>query len=377
MAVYLWGGVASIILFAISEKIVKKRRWIFVLPALLIPCVIAGLRAETVGVDTEGYMVPMIKAALFSDNYVSYMSSKWYRIWKYLSVKNYEVGFSFIVYVFAKLFNSIFAVQFAIQALTVVPIYLAVCRTKYKTWICMSVYYFMFFNTSLNMIRQMVAVSFCLLAVQFFIEKKKAFFWLFAVIGFSFHYSSVLILIVVFSYKFVQKEKNRKILGLKLNPAYCNMILVMLTSILCLLSLNVIAQILPYIGLGKYVNYLMSSSSTLQFMPMQIVTRLPILILFIVNWKTMKKKENNLNFYFTMIFLDIVVAQLTSVNIYSGRLTVYFSIFGIFSYASLCSKAKYKYFTKVCVFAYLIFYWWYFYVFLGRDSTIPYAIMQL
>lgn len=154
MSVYICGFIASIILLALSDKIVKKQRWGLVVPALLIPCLIAGLRASSIGTDTEGYLVPMTKAALFADNYKEYMDSSWYRIWRNLFVRDYEYGFSFIVYLFAKMFKSVVAVQFVVQLLTVLPIYFAACKTKYKTWICMAVYYFIFFNTSLNMMRQ-------------------------------------------------------------------------------------------------------------------------------------------------------------------------------------------------------------------------------
>ncbi len=376
MSVYIFGFIISIALFALSDKVVKKQRWVLAVPAILIPCLIAGFRAASIGVDTEGYLVPMAKAAMASSSYKDYMSSSWFRIWRNLFVKDYEYGFSFVVYVISKLFKSIVAVQFVVQLLTVFPIYVASYVSKYKTWICMSVYYFIFFNTSLNMMRQMIAVSFGILAVQYFMEENKKLFFVFFVVSFLFHYSAVIVFIIVCIYKFVQSEgRNVNIVGIPINSYYRNMSIVMVVGLVIVMGIGVIAKILPYIGLGRYIYYLVGSSGGVQFLPTQILTRLPILLLFIFNWKSMKKNETNLRFYFVMIFLDILVAQLASVNTYSGRIAIYFTVFGILSYASLCANTKRKFLVSSCTFAYLIFYWWYFYVFLGRDSTIPYIAL--
>lgn len=377
MSVYICGFIASIILLALSDKIVKKQRWGLVVPALLIPCLIAGLRASSIGTDTEGYLVPMTKAALFADNYKEYMDSSWYRIWRNLFVRDYEYGFSFIVYLFAKMFKSVVAVQFVVQLLTVLPIYFAACKTKYKTWICMAVYYFIFFNTSLNMMRQTIAIAFGVLAIQFFIEGKKKSFLVYAFIGFLFHYSSVLIFLIAYIYKFVQREgKKRKMIGIPLNSYYSNMVFIMFIGLVGLMGIGVIAKLLPYIGLGRYTNYLIGSEGGIQFLPTQILIRLPIFLLCILNWKCMNKNEENFRFYFVMIFLEMLAAQLASANTYSGRIAMYFAAFEIFSYASLCSNSKHRYLVRGCTFAYLFFYWWYFYVLLGRDSTIPYLFLQ-
>ena len=366
MSIYIYAFIISSIMIACSERVVKKQRWILVLPALLIPCIIAGFRAQIIGTDTEGYLVPMIKAALSAKNFEVYLSSKWFRIWRYLVVKDYEIGFSIIVYLITRITHSIFAVQFFIQLLTILPIYLAVNKTKYSNCICVFIYYFMFFNGSLNMIRQMVAVSFCLLAIVYLSEDNVKKFIVLSFIAFLFHYSAVLIFLISYIYKFVQSNKK--------NHNF-NMCFVIILSILCVLSINIIIKILPIIGLGRYINYLIGSSGGLHFMPLQFLIRLPIIVLFLVNWNKLKIKEKNLSFYFTMLSLDTVLSQLISINSYSGRITVYFSIFGILSYASLYKNAKYKYLTRLFLMIYLIFYWWYFNVLSGINATVPYLTM--
>lgn len=379
MTVYLIGFFTSILILAFSEKVIKKQRWFFVFIALLIPCLIAGFRADTVGIDTEGYQVPMIKAAIYSNNFIEYMNSSWYRIWRNLYVKDYEIGFTLVVYIISKIFKSIVAVQFVIQLLTVVPIYLAIKKSGSRTWIGMSVYYFIFFNTSLNMMRQMIAVGLVILALQYYIENNRKIFMALIVSGIFIHISGILGVGIVFLYKYIQQDSRKtKFIGVKINSYYINMVTVIFFAIMALLGIEFIARILPYIGLGKYVNYLISVTGTgrLEFLPNQVITRLPVFILFIVNWKELRKNEGKLRFYFTMLCLDTIVAQLASINIYSGRIATYFTIFGVHSYESLCTHGRYKVTTQMLLFIYLVFYWWYFYVLLGRDSTIPYLFIK-
>lgn len=378
MTVYLFGFFLSIVLFAISDKIVKRQKWFFAMVALLIPCFIAGFRAESIGVDTEGYLVPMIKAAISSDSFIEYLNSGWYRIWRNLYVKDYEFGFILVVYIVSKLFHSIAAVQFMVQLLAVIPIYLAVKKSRSRMWIGMSVYYFIYFNTSLNMMRQMIAVGLVTLALQYYIEENKKTFIMLIVLSMLFHYSGIIGLVVAPIYTYVQRDsKKNKCFGFKVKSYYINMLIVILVAIAALLSIGVIARILPYIGFGKYVNYLISATGTgrLQFLPNQVITRLPVVILFILNWKKLRKNEDKLCFYFTMVCIDIIVSQLASINTYSGRIAVYFSIYGIYSYSSLCTKGRHKLVTMAMMLGYLVFYWWYFYVLLGRDSTVPYIFM--
>ena len=130
MSIYIIGFIISTLLLSFSNKIVKRQRWFFTCIALLIPCCIAGFRAESVGTDVYTYLAPMTNAAISSDNIVDYMSTSWYRVYRNLYVSNYEIGFSLLVYFIAKVFKNIYAVQFAIQAITIIPLYIEISFIK-------------------------------------------------------------------------------------------------------------------------------------------------------------------------------------------------------------------------------------------------------
>ena len=103
MAVYLIGFALSLGLIAFGEK---KRLPVFLAfsaAALLIPCLIAGLRAPQVGTDVMVYVRPLTRAAISSNSIGEFFSSYWFADWRNLYVQNYEIGFSLLVYVVANL----------------------------------------------------------------------------------------------------------------------------------------------------------------------------------------------------------------------------------------------------------------------------------
>ena len=128
MSVYLIGFFVSTLIIKATNVIKKNQRFVLILVALLIPCLIAGLRDKCIGTDVQTYLSQMTDAAISAENFSDYMTTRWFMIWRNLYVSDYEIGFSTTVYIVAKLFRNIYAVQFVIQGLVIVPI----CYSLYK-----------------------------------------------------------------------------------------------------------------------------------------------------------------------------------------------------------------------------------------------------
>ena len=91
MAVYMIGFALSVGLIAFSEK---KRLPVFLTCsffALLIPCLIAGFRAQHIGTDVLVYVKPLTESAICADNLRDYFNSYWFRDWRNLYVQYYEL----------------------------------------------------------------------------------------------------------------------------------------------------------------------------------------------------------------------------------------------------------------------------------------------
>ena len=129
--VYIICFLISSLFFWLSEK-QKKNTVFFASIAIFIPCFLAGIRADSVGTDVSVYLEPMILNAKSAQNFQSYLLSSWQQGWVLRGVNDIEIGFSFLVYLIIKLFNSRYVLQFVIQALTIIPIYIGLVKRKEK-----------------------------------------------------------------------------------------------------------------------------------------------------------------------------------------------------------------------------------------------------
>ena len=380
MSVYLIGFVASALIIKAANAVKKSQRFLLVIVALLIPCFIAGLRGESVGTDVRTYLIQMTKAAISATNFTDYRAAKWFMIWRYIYVSDYEIGFSTTVYIVARLFKNIYAVQFVIQGLVIVP----VCYSLYKNnrienslcWIGMLTYYFMFFNSSLNMMRQSIAMAFIFLAFTFFQNKNNKMCCFFTIVAVLFHTSALIGILIYFIYSYINAESKVNIFGSvygnqhKLSGKDMNMTVVILIGFVAVVATGIVTKILSSIGLSKYIGYI---SGNIMFMPNQILSRLPaILILLYARRKNCSLQD--FQFYFTMLVFDVLLAQLTSVNPFAGRIGMYFSQFEILAFPAICYETQNKKLIQFCLIGYMLFYWWFYYVLNGVNATVPYVL---
>lgn len=378
MAVYLLGFTLSLVLIACGEK---KRLPVFLAfsaAALLIPCLIAGLRAPQVGTDVMVYVRPLTQAAISSDSFNEFLSSYWFADWRNLYVQNYEIGFSFLVYLVAKLTGGLAPVLFVIQAVITVPIYIALARNRKQlpVWVGMAVFYLLFFNSTLNMMRQWAAMGFLLLSFQMLTEKKYWLTALFGVIAFFFHSTAIVVLPVYFVYWFLWLfRRDRLAVGrLSVHVPTIIVALLFLVGIVAILNLPLIIKLMSLVGLDRFNSYLEGEQMT--FMVNQIILRLPLFAVFALCWKDMLRKHHATFFFMAMLAMDIVSSQLVSVDINAIRISYYFSIYSVFWLPKLTvssdSRVK-RVLITLFILAYGLFYWYYAHVLTMRHETYPYA----
>lgn len=374
MVVYIGGFFISTSLLLLSEKIVKKEKWIFVFIALLIPCCIAGLRADTIGTDVKVYLSRITNAAINSESFKEYLETNWYYIWRDVYVSDYEIGFVILVYGIGKLFRSLLAVQLAVQAFTIFPMYLALkqLENKYPLWLGMLTYYLIFFNTTLNLMRQSIAMAFLFLGFTYLINDKNKKFVLCLLIAVMFHTSSLIGVLIFAIYRCVGLEtKTMRIGRVTLQRQFVNMVAFIGIGILSLLCNGIIVKVCSLFGMSKYNAYI---NDAVRFMPNQLISRLPVFLLFIYSWKKVDSKEKNFKFFFVMLCFDLLCSQFSSVNSFGGRIGMYFSEFSLISYPSIYMGMKRNKTILFILIAYMAFYWWFYFVYSGMNSTVPYAL---
>lgn len=346
--------------------------------AILLPCILAGMRADAIGTDVKVYVEPMYNAAKQSTNFSSYMSQRWYVIWRYMYVDKFEIGFTTLVYLIEKLGGSLGTVLFFIHVLIVAPVYLGLKKMNKPYPVClgMLVFYLLFYNTSLNMMRQWISMSILFYGLSYLITNEKKKYFITIVVACLFHTSALIGVGIYFLYIYSQMQREYiKIANFRLSDSLAP-VKVFVYGCIVLLSLNVIAVLLRTFGLARYVGYIQGSGS-IYLMPNQIVLRLPIIILFIIRWKKMLAEDELTPFYGSMMVLDLLASQLISINVYAFRIASFFSEYNMLSYSALVYAGNRKYRTNryvalLYVLAYMVYYWIYYYVITGTHATFPY-----
>ncbi len=160
---------------------------ILIVMALFVPCFFAGVRDETVGTDVLTYGIWTFRAAE-SQDFDAFMQS-------YITIS--APGFNVLSWLMAQT-GSFELYLGAIQALTVCPLYLyARRRCPGSSWAAMAAYMLLLFPISLNAMKQMIAVSLCVLSYGL-IERKKplAFVIYILAIALLFHQTAIVFLVI-------------------------------------------------------------------------------------------------------------------------------------------------------------------------------------
>jgi len=368
----------SSLLFYISRKKNRKVRIIIDCIALFLPCLLAGLRANCVGTDVSVYLEPMFNLAINTDSFKNFLAGTWYQGWYVRGVADIEIGFSILVFFVAKVFKNMFVLQFIIQFLTIVPIYIGLrIRKEENLWIGMTVYFCMFYNISLNIMRQLIAISILFLALQYFLEDKKKLFLLYSFIACSFHNVAILGFLLPFLYKFINLKLFKK--GNSFKKSKFKLYILTICGLILVLTQNLIIDILNSLGLSWYVHYI---TGEISFLPNQIIIRLPLLFMCLIFRKELFRKEGDLFFFHCCcIIYAIIFSQFASVNSYAYRIAMIFSIFLVDFIPKICSVIPRVHlvnlheinYNKLFMLLYLGV-WWLYYCVLTIDSSMPYVL---
>ncbi len=370
MIIYIAGFLLSIFLFyyADSKRFMGKSTGICVVIGLLIPCLIAGLRDISIGTDARMYVEPLFVCAKTAKSFLEFYQSSIYSLLTYNNepVASFEIGYLFLTYFTAKIFNSLPVLLFFIQALTVIPVYkgLRAFSNTQPVWLGMVVYYLMFFNQSLNMMRQWIAMAILFQAFPLIVKGQPWRYLIYMAVAMSFHYSAFIGLTVYFTYQLLTRGSTQ----IKMLKVW----FVILLGTLMILSLDKLAALIALFS-ARYANYI---SGTITFMPNQLLYRVPILLLFLWRWRYLKQRSQHAEFMLVLVAIDLLASQLTSIYENSGRIACYFNEYYILEYPMLCQSSNYKGNRRVMrwmVIGYLSIYWWYTYVHMGSSETVPYV----
>lgn len=396
--VYIAGFTLSTFLVRLAQQYSVKTKDIRFLVlsflAMLIPCYIAGCRALTIGTDVEVYASPMFDIAKGSDSFENFLNTTWYMVYVKKSISDIELGYNIIVYIAAKVFGSVQVLLFLTEVLVIVPVYIALVkmRKQLPMWVGVLTFYLMYYNLSLNIMRQSIGMAFILLAFSYLFNESKKGFVICFLIAFLFHKTSLLGIVVLFIYLYMVKERSLKsqssllcvqtvtrniytkkgkvVIGIGTHK----LMIITVIGILTIVFYQIVISVLDKLGFSFYTRYLLGGVS---YLPKQIIVRLPFLIIAMLVWKVLKENKLSL-FYVALVIIDILMSQLAGADVQAIRVAMFFGIFNVFLVPMLYLAApkKYRKIIRLFINIYLIAYWLYYFVLKASGETYPYIFYR-
>ncbi len=376
MYIYIFTFSLSCFLFYISTKS-KSKLWnkLTIIIAILLPCLLAGLRGDEIGTDVTVYAKPLFTVAKTSHSFSDFLL---HPLYSYKMVNDFEIGYLFLTYFIAKLFNNFHVLLFTIELLMLLPLYKGLKKFKNmdnKIWLCMLIYYLIFFNLTLNAMRQFIGISISFYALSLLINResstKKCVLYIF--ISMLFHKSSALAFLILIVYL---ASKNRlKIVFGSVKFDFKKILFAVMTLLITFIIIKptFLSKFLDYVGFDKYTNYVNGNYSFSYFSFFKL---LPLIVLYIFNRQSFNNKYDNSKFYSIILILSIIIGQAVSLNIRASRISYIFSIFFVVIIPLLLETMKNNKKRNIYILftiSYLLFYWYYIFVYMGSSETVPYS----
>lgn len=375
--IYLSTFFLSIVCLYLYEHIKGKGIYIYLrhffsIIGIMLPCFLAAFRDASVGTDTIFYQQFYI--------YATEQNS----FWSYHKLIDNELAYDCLIYFCANYLKSYHSFLFLSQSLVIVPIYLFALKMKHQlhgnitVTMVMFVYYMLFYNMTLNNMRQGISASFLILAFGYWDEKYRIKAIMIGLIATLFHLSAVIGVLLIVAASFLLQYRN--------NGARKSM------SLILLLGFFITIMMLPQIAWFTYTNHLIPYSiyhyteryilgegrvnmsvGKITMLIMRIGLLLLPLILHekIADYKVYRKTEMQIIVGTTIFASFFIIYQ----NILAYRVTIFQDYFFMIFFPQALSNRNYmrKDAKKAFLIAYLLVYWWFYYMYEGWNGTYPFV----
>lgn len=311
--VFALGGSAYILGF-INENQKRKTFFAFIITfaGLAIPCLIAGWRG--CGTDTLEY----IRA------YKWITDAPWDKLFDTKTISN-ETGHIFLT----KLLTYIQHIRFYFLVygfLTVYPVYLVSLKfNKSNIALTMFVFYLGFFVSSLNIMRQYLALSLVVLSLPFVFEKRFRPFLLCILLASTFHLSAIISIPIYFLWT----KKGRII------PALSLIVILLAVSLISINLDNILSSSFfadsDISILNRYSTYTETAGSKNRDFYLNLFTL--VIILFAA--KQLIEVDNRNALFITMYVISVILGLSGFISPFAKRISYYYAISEIWLLPSL------------------------------------------
>lgn len=353
----------------------KTIKILFVLIGLLLPCVLAGARDNTIGTDVLVYGDAYLNYAQRYNSLSSFMN------FDYLGG---EPLFKILSYVSAHYFGQ-FGYYFTLEFACVLPIYATfVCRGWERySWLGMLIYYLCFYSFSLNLLRQSIAMSIIFWSYNYIVERKPIKFCVSVVIAAGFHLTAAIMLLLYPIHRmvtYVQDKDSKNFFSRFIGP-YRKLIYALII-LMCVVLLFLYSSLLPAIIAltGRFEGQLEFLSGGISiYWPYWLIMSLPIFLLF-SRYNVRRSMDEEYSFLYLMFALSIILFQVIGINSESYRISLYFMQFLIILMVkSGCTEYQTSriILERWCILIFLGAYYVYFFIIALFNHVYPYTSSML
>lgn len=359
--IYIVCFLLSMFFAGLAQNAYKKSKVIgnlFSAIAILIPSILAGIRTTDIGIDVDVYV---------NNNFM--WATHHTSLFVFVSRVNSDFLYLALNFFVSRFTNNLNIFLFIVQLINTVLVYLYIYSKKDNHSMAMmyAIYLFIFYNSSLNLVRQSLALSTVIFSFKYVDSKQKFKYYLTNFIAILFH-SSAIVALPIYYLANMKDSKNNKyfkliiIIGLMLGVVLYKDILILFINL----------GILP----SKYMAYLGLYART--SLNLNLAASGFCLIWIIIFFLVSKKDETNNSYRNYFMIIGLIFIQLSSFVEFADRVSYYFIIpcymLGDKSIEYFFVKSKNSSFAaKVLLMSLLLFYWYFTFVHFNTGETIPYV----
>lgn len=370
MYIYITIFIISFICSIIAEIQNKKNKRIlfmmFSTLAIVIPSIIAGLRASGVGTDTQVYIDWVFRASVHCNNLKEAFG--------FINSSGIEPLYCLINYIVSRFSNNYSVMYFTLTFIFLIFSYIGCYKLSKKIKFSYSFAYlvllFLFYNKSLNLCRQSLSMSICLFSVSYILTREWKKFFICMIVAFCFHRSVLLFIPLYFIYPLTINNTKEK-----------TVVKTVIISLLLFASLFFKQIILALVNIGiissKYSNYVYIFGNTNNVKLIELTTQIIILLIPLLLRKKLILNSKNNNFFIYLMLLAFVTFLFGFNGNYIQRISYYYSFTAVIlipQFFYVFKRSKDKILSILLTIIILCGYSYLYYEKYLFDQTVPYRI---
>lgn len=329
--------------------------------SMVLPILLAAFRDEDIGADITVYVISSFE-----------MVQKMDSVQQAVIDIQLEPLYVIVIYISSLITDKLWLALLLTEALIIIPSFS--CFIKLRKYVppvfALFVFYCIFYNHSLNLMRQSVALALILLAVAYMINGKKTQTAILLLLAVGFHTSAILGWTLPVIYFFSRHY-----------PLYSHKLMYILGSIIALvISFSMSTILIKLISMGvldaKYIMYAETGVFEARVSKSTMVMKIMELGILTIAIYSAGRRSPFLSFFFICGIINVMFGMTGAIVVYLSRISWFFEIVSFISIPYCFSKVKIipnRKFLQLLLIITLCFYWWFAFVYSGETDTIPYT----